>query len=66
MTRNTGNQHVSTKATLTAILDHARAVLRSDLSRPVRVSLAQSYLAAWNASVALVPASTRRRWRCGR
>lgn len=61
-----GNQHISTKGMLTELLDGARAALRSDMLRDRRVALARSYLATWAGAYATVPASTQRRWRCGR
>ena len=56
-----GNQHASRKARLLGALDWA-----SHLISIGDVEDAREVIAAWRVAYALVPASTRRRWRCGR
>ncbi len=63
---NWGNQHESRKVRLLNLLHAARGALRSGLTVRTRTNLAQDYLVIWRAAIADVPASTRRRWRCGR
>lgn len=55
-----GNQHASRKATLLNYLYRARLILSLG-----RVREARTVLAAWHILMRSVPASTRRRWRCG-
>ena len=57
-----GNQHASRKAELIHLLNMACTCLRYPGTR----SMARNYLAEYREAYALVPASTRRRWRCGR
>lgn len=66
MTTTWGNQHHSRRAELLRVLGWARKALRSGQSRRMRIYLAQSYLALWRTEYERAPASTRRRWRCGR
>lgn len=66
-TKAWGNQHNSRRGDMLAVLGLARRALRSDaLAVPARVRFAQSYLAVWRGMLDSTPASTRRRWRCGR
>ena len=57
-----GNQHRSRKVDLLALLDAARYAL--DVHG--EVDNARLYLKLYHRQYALAPASTRRRWRCGR
>ena len=58
--RNTGNQHASRKVQLMDDLHNSRFALSfGDLE------LARMFLGMWRTAYARVPASTRRRWRCG-
>jgi hypothetical protein len=59
--RNTGNQHASRRRDLLGLLDAARFVLGRG-----NVLSARAYLITYRLAYALAPASTRRRWRCGR
>jgi hypothetical protein len=61
MARNTGNQYGSRKADLLVRLELARLELRTGRIAAARWSLRQ-FWAEWAAA----PASSRRRWRCGR
>ena len=61
MTKRTSNQYRSRKAELLLDLRIVRNCLNEGL--PV---LARLYLTWWRRQYALVPASTRRRWKCGR
>ena len=54
------NQYVSRKRTLLALLNDARDCLALG-----GVEVARCYLAEYWAAYARVPASTRRRWKCG-
>lgn len=56
-----GNQHVSRKMELLTLLHLARDVLDGGF-----VLTARDLLGIWKAKMRSVPASTRRRWRCGR
>lgn len=56
-----GNQHFSRKSKLLYSLNRAR-----DLLRDGDLASAQDYLSAWRMQYALAPASSRRRWKCGR
>ena len=57
----TGNQHRSTRASLLGLLRLARAALRVGV-----VDTARECLAAYHCGHDQAPASTRRRWKCGR
>lgn len=57
----TGNQYISRRRWLLGYLKAARAWLAHG-----EVSVARGWLAVFRAEYAKVPASTRRRWRCGR
>lgn len=59
--RNTGNQHFSRKRDLLDTLGYAWHRLRLGMTDAARV-----YLYLYRMAYALVPASTRQRWRCGR
>lgn len=61
MKRPTGNQHSSRRGDLMAILHLARNVLKER-----RVRAAQMLLDYFWHLYARTPASTRRRWKCGR
>jgi len=61
MTKRTGNQYRSRKAELMNDLIYARLWLKAH-----SLDMARFYLNEWRISYALVPASTRRRWKCGR
>lgn len=61
MDRNHGNQHVSRKADLLRVLGHARLSLAGG-----HHLAAVLYLQQWRGEYRSVPASTRRRWKCGR
>jgi hypothetical protein len=56
-----GNQHASRKRYLLGMLHLARKYL----DHGAHLS-AQLYLNEWRKEFVLVPASTRRRWKCGR
>ena len=55
------NQYNSRKGTLIAMLDLARENLNVG-----HVSMARYWLAQWRNNYDAAPASTRRRWKCGR
>jgi hypothetical protein len=57
----TGNQYASRKRRLLTTLRAARSALASH-----RVDTAQWFLSIYHAAYAVAPASTRRRWKCGR
>jgi len=59
--RNTGNQHASRKADLMLDLSIARRALEAH-----DLFWARKMLATWKREHAKAPASTRRRWKCGR
>lgn len=61
MTRAHGNQHASRRRTLLDILHGARGCLRAHLLNTARRALAE-----YREQYAQAPASTRRRWKCGR
>lgn len=56
-----GNQHYSRKVDLMDMLRRARDALRWH-----QLENARFYLSLFRTAHALAPASTRRRWRCGR
>ena len=56
-----GNQHFSRKADLMEYLHSARRHVGFG-----NIHIARSLLAQWRKQYALVPASTKRRWKCGR
>ena len=56
-----GNQHVSRKRELMRMLYNARSYLDCG-----DIHIARRFLDAWRTAYALVPASTKRRWKCGR
>ena len=58
--RSHGNQWGSPKAQLLDLLDLARRMLNEH-----QPGLARFYLIVWGTRYAEIPASTRRRWRCG-
>ena len=58
---NHGNQYVSRKRFLLDYLRYARYCIDARMVEGARI-----YLAAYQRDYALVPASTRRRWKCGR
>ena len=55
------NQYVSRKRDLLNLLDAALIWLNDG-----EILVARSFLEYWRAGYALTPASTRRRWKCGR
>ena len=59
--RNTGNQYVSRKRELMQLLIWSRQWLAKH-----NLYIASDLLRQWREAYALVPASTRRRWRCGK
>ena len=59
--REWGNQHRSMKRELLSILHRARAALDQR-----NVDMARNCLDYWECLMTNVPASTRRRWKCGR
>ena len=58
---NHGNQHAGRRADLIRLLNRARSVLMDG-----RVSAAHWWITQWRTLYAMAPASTRRRWKCGR
>ena len=56
-----GNQHVSRKRELMKMLYTAHTAINIGWK-----SLARDSLEKWRTAYALVPASTKRRWKCGR
>jgi len=60
--RNTGNQHRSRRRDLIGLLDAARYWLKDRSALHTARGLLQRY----HIEYALAPASTRRRWKCGR
>ncbi len=56
-----GNQYESRRADLLDMLGTARKYLRAGL-----IENARHYLALYRTAYGLAPASTRRRWKCGR
>lgn len=61
MTPGTGNQHFSRKRDLLTVLDSARWRVRNGMVDEARV-----YLEIYRAAYVICPASTRRRWKCGK
>ena len=61
MTPGRGNQHESRKRTLIWFL----AMCRRNLAYG-NIPTARDWLEAWRCGYSLVPASTRRRWKCGK
>jgi hypothetical protein len=61
MKRNTGNQYISVKRRLLNIIAMSRAFLTEG-----DVVLARCELEYYRTQYAKVPASTRRRWKCGK
>ena len=61
MTPGRGNQHQSRKRTLIWFLAMCRYTLHDG-----NIRRARAWLEAWRCDYSLVPASTRRRWRCGK
>ena len=57
----TGNQYVSRKRMLLQTLFYTRMALHNAMPNAARI-----YLDDYHRAYALVPASTKRRWRCGR
>lgn len=55
------NQHDSRRRDMLALLHTARALLADGY-----LASANACLANWRTLMAAVPASTRRRWKCGR
>jgi hypothetical protein len=64
MTKRTGNQYKSRKAELMDLLVAARKEL--EYRRGEYIWWANYHISAWRDQYAIVPASTRRRWKCGR
>lgn len=56
-----GNQYESRRADLMDMLRTARGFLRAGC-----IANARHYLSLYRTAYALAPASTRRRWKCGR
>jgi hypothetical protein len=68
---NHGNQHASPRVKLLHVLEVARGDLRAarfctDPLRSQFVAQARAALQLFRAGYAAAPASTQRRWRCGR
>jgi hypothetical protein len=61
MKRNHGNQHISPRRRLLDVLHLARELLHWG-----HLELARGRLTAYRNAYAQAPASTRRRWKCGR
>ena len=61
MTSASGNQHESLKRDLLGLLDWAREYLRMGYTADAR-----AFLSRYRERYAEDPASTRRRWACGR
>jgi len=61
MTQGHGNQHASRRGRLLILLDLARQELRD-----ANLMAARFYLGVFQFGYNNAPASTRRRWKCGR